>query len=138
MATNPAQPSSVLDRLRDQHRPVIVFGPSADDPRVVRQGHAWVGPLPEAGIKDRDIAVVNVHGEAGGDVAGKPIGAAEVAQLRSAFGVEPGEFAVVLVGRDGGEKDRWAEPVSAQEIFGHVDAMPMRQREVEDRGGGSK
>lgn len=135
--TEPQQPG-VLGRLRDQSRPVIVFGPAPDDPRLRRQGHSWVGALPEAGIKDRDIVVVEVVGAGEGRVGGQPLSAEEARQLRAEFGVGPGDFAVVLVGRDGAAKERWSEPVSAHEIFGKVDAMPMREREVQAKGGGSE
>lgn len=41
-------------------------------------------------------------------------------------------FSVVLVGLDGTVKQVWTLPVSAQEIFDVIDAMPMRQREIRD------
>jgi hypothetical protein len=47
--------------------------------------------------------------------------------------VEDGAFAAVLVGRDGGEKLRSAEPVPAEKLFDLIDAMPMRQREMRAR-----
>jgi len=46
---------------------------------------------------------------------------------------EEGEFAVILIGRDGGEKARWTEPVAATEIWERIDAMPMRRAEMEER-----
>lgn len=61
----------------------------------------------EAGISDRDLRVEYLTGA--------------------------DEFAVVLIGRDGGEKFRAGEPVSAAELFARVDEMPMRRRELRDR-----
>lgn len=40
-------------------------------------------------------------------------------------------FTFLLVGRDGGEKLRSGEVVSAEKLFGLIDAMPMRKNEVE-------
>ena len=57
-------------------------------------------------------------------------GSDESAAARSRFRVEDGAFAAVLVGRDGGEKFRSSEPVPAEKLFGLIDAMPMRQREM--------
>ena len=57
----------------------------------------------------------------------------EAASLRSRFHVAPGTFAVVLVGKDGGEKFRATHPVSAAELTTLVDAMPMRQQEMRRR-----
>ena len=138
MSLSSSQKSSVLDRLHNKHRPIIVFGPQADEPRTLRQRHAWVGALPEAGIKDRDIVVVEVLGGGESRAEGKTLTETEIKELREAFAVPEDGFAVVLVGRDGGEKARWSDPVSAQEIFGKIDAMPMRQQEVQAKGGGSE
>ncbi len=58
---------------------------------------------------------------------------ADAAGLRDASGIEAGRFAVVLVGKDGGEKARWSGPVSEREVFARVDAMPMRRREMREK-----
>ena len=39
-------------------------------------------------------------------------------------------FSVVLIGKDGGEKLRRATPLSPDELFAIVDAMPMRRAEM--------
>jgi hypothetical protein len=39
-------------------------------------------------------------------------------------------FTIILVGRDGGEKLRSSEVVSAEKLFGLIDAMPMRKDEM--------
>jgi len=39
-------------------------------------------------------------------------------------------FTFILIGRDGSEKLRSHEIVKAEKLFGMIDAMPMRQREV--------
>ena len=135
MGASSPQPSAVLAQLREKHRPILVFGPNLDDERMTRQRHAWVGPLPEAGIKDRELIVIEIPEQGEGRSEGRELGPAEGRELRAQFGIAAGAFAVVLIGRDGAEKVRWADVVSAQEIFGKVDAMPMRIREVQERGG---
>lgn len=44
-------------------------------------------------------------------------------------------FTFILVGRDGGEKLRSTDVVSAEKLFGLIDAMPMRKSEVKRRRG---
>jgi hypothetical protein len=62
-------------------------------------------------------------------------GSDESAAARSRFRVEDGAFAAaVIVGRDGGEKFRSAEPVPPEKLFDLIDAKPMRQREIRARG----
>lgn len=60
-------------------------------------------------------------------------GSEESAAARRRFSVEEGVFAAVLVGRDGGEKFRSAEPVPPEKLFDLIDAMPMRRREIQAR-----
>lgn len=74
----------------------------------------------EPGFEDRDLlTIVFLENE-------------EATEARNRYGVKPGSFVVVLVGRDGGEKFRSEEPVSAQELFDRIDAMPMRRREMRE------
>ena len=48
-----------------------------------------------------------------------------------AWKVDPAKpFTFVLVGKDGGEKYRSEKLVPNQELFGLIDAMPMRRNEV--------
>ena len=47
------------------------------------------------------------------------------------FKVLPDTYATVLIGKDGGEKERFGEPVQPVMLFGLIDRMPMRRRELE-------
>ncbi len=77
------------------------------------------------GNEERDLLIVQVLGD-------DPIEAAQ--SLRERYSVEPGAFAVLLIGKDGGPKNRFDEPVTASEVFGLIDAMPMRIREMREDG----
>ena len=56
---------------------------------------------------------------------------ADAAELRSRYGVGESEpFAVMLVGKDTGVKLRRGQPVTMDEVFGLIDTMPMRRREM--------
>lgn len=48
--------------------------------------------------------------------------------IESRFGARA--FAVVLIGKDGGEKLRRSAPLATDELFAVVDAMPMRRAEM--------
>lgn len=43
-----------------------------------------------------------------------------------------GAFAVILIGKDGGEKFRSEKIVQPKQLFSIIDAMPMRKREVKN------
>jgi hypothetical protein len=107
-------------------RPLYVFAPSADDPRLARQRAIVAGAA--AGFRDRDMPVIVV---AGGSVAGS---SRTAAALRARFGVAASAFRVVLVGKDGGVKLSAGTPVTADTLYRLVDSMPMRRREMRERG----
>lgn len=53
--------------------------------------------------------------------------------LRSRLGIQPGEFAVLLIGKDGGVKAHYDSVPDLSEIFALVDGMPMRRAELRTR-----
>lgn len=85
---------------------------------------------PEAELEDRDLLIGKFFEDAAGELGEAPVSLEETAGLREAFDVPEGGFALVLVGKDGGEKFRAHEPVRAREVFDLIDAMPMRRREM--------
>jgi hypothetical protein len=119
-ATEPFAP------LRWKHRLLIVFA-QGDRDREVTQLQA----LPADGIRSRDLIVVRVP--ARGDAAVPGLGAVPAASIRKVYGVgEESSFTVLLVGKDGGVKQRASEPIAARELFATIDAMPMRRQEMRE------
>lgn len=51
------------------------------------------------------------------------------------LGVPGGRFAAVLIGKDGGVKDRFDQPVEPADLHARIDAMPMHRRELREREG---
>ena len=43
-------------------------------------------------------------------------------------------FTVILIGKDGGEKFRDHQPISAEHLFGLISAMPIRMAEIKKKG----
>ncbi len=56
-------------------------------------------------------------------------------ELAKRYHVKSGQFTVLLIGRDGGEKYRAHEPVTTKRLFGIIDAMPTRQLEIREKRG---
>ena len=106
--------ADALDDAKGKARPVVVLSDSRDDPRVAKQIQALDGTRSE--LSNRNIQVLQ---EAGSD-----------GPLRKKLGVEKKGFAVVLVGKDGTVKKVWRDPVEPEKIFTIIDAMPMRQNEM--------
>ena len=47
--------------------------------------------------------------------------------------VDRDEFSLVLMGKDGTEKFRSEKPVPVKDLFDLIDAMPMRQAEIQEQ-----
>ena len=112
-STRQAAPDA-LASLRGTSRPVIVLSDSRDDPRVARQISALDHTRPA--LTERNIKVLR--------------DAQPGSALRKSLGVMEKGFAVVLVGKDGGVKKVWRDPVDPKQIFTVIDAMPMRRDEM--------
>ncbi len=87
--------------------------------------------------KDRDLVTVTVAEAApaeGGFATAHWVGGSDAAAARRRFHVKAVEFAVVLVGKDGGEKLRTGKPFRFEKLRKTIDAMPMRQEEMKAKG----
>jgi len=129
-----------LEAHQWEHRLLLVFAPTATAESLAAQGARFEGYDP--GFRDRDLRLLTLRGPADGTIraapgaTSRPLTAASAERLYDRFDVPAGAYRVVLVGKDGTEKRRNAEPVTARSIFDTIDAMPMRQREMRDGGGG--
>lgn len=128
-----------LEAHQWEHRLLFVFAPTAAADSLAAQERRFDGHDP--GFRDRDLRLLTLHGPADGTIRAAPgaearsLTAASAERLYERFDVPADAFRVVLVGKDGTEKRRNAEPVTTRSIFDTIDAMPMRQREMREGGG---
>jgi hypothetical protein len=118
--------------FRWKNRPLLVFAPDAEDLRYSRFSE-WLRAMADEAA-DRDMVVLEVFEQGRGKMTRDVISEDIAARLRQRFRIEPGDFAVILVGKDGGEKLREEEPVALEAIFALIDSMPMRQEKMRRRG----
>jgi len=118
-----------------QNRLLLVFSPSASGECYAEQERLFAGE--EAGFEDRDLPLMRLPKDGNGEAAGEPVTAQAAGSARRECGVGDGQFTFALAGKDGGVKFRADKLVSASEIFDRIDAMPMRRREMHERGGES-
>jgi hypothetical protein len=69
-----------------------------------------------AGVAERDIVIEKFE-------------ATEAAAKK--YNVNPKEFTVLLIGKDGYEKYRDNKPIELKDLFALIDSMPMRKNEME-------
>ena len=82
------------------------------------------------GVLDRELIVLELFENEQSRMGDVFLPDDAVKNLRDLFSAEQGRFQVILVGKDGGVKLRSDKPVPAAELFGLIDAMPMRQEEM--------
>lgn len=118
-----------LENYRWQNRLLLIFAPDTTDSDYRRQ-RAW---LEEQELRDRDLLVFYFFDQDPGYLANKliPVEAAAVAQEQ--FEIDPEQFAVILIGKDGGVNLRSDQPTAPIDLFALIDAMPMRQREMQQK-----
>ena len=128
-----------LAALKDVHRVLLVFAPSDRDPRYVQQMRMLEHH--DAEMQERDLVLIPVVTDVGPQITPETLrvirgpGMSDEEQLlaRQRFHLAPEAFAVVLLGKDGGEKLRVTAPVSMDRLNRTIDAMPMRKDEMKAR-----
>ena len=103
-----------LDDLRWKNRVLIIYAPAGSDEKLARQRDLLWKQTSE--LRERDVTEITLR-----DKAERP-------EITRRFGLK--EFTVLLLGKDGGEKLRSAEPVQPEALFRLIDSMPMRQEEA--------
>jgi hypothetical protein len=111
-----------LAGLRWKERALVVFAADRSDPDFAAQRRIF--DKAGAGNRERDLVLIEA------------VGNEPAAQdLRRRFGIAPGVFRAVLVGKDGGAKLSEARPIPAERLNETIDAMPMRQDEMRRQTG---
>lgn len=123
-----ARPAFSMDRYAWKRRPLLVFAPHADDPRLERQ-LADIDRTRDA-FDERAMALIIVTGKNASIADDETLTRAEADELRSRYGITRSDFAVRLVGKDGGVKRESSDVVPMRTLYSLIDSMPMRQREM--------
>ena len=97
----------------NDYRQVLIFGKSHQPAMVAQQ--LKILNNDSSGLKERDIQIIVVEKES---------------LLWKQYKVSPINFAVLLIGKDGSEKHRTNQLLQTADLFGMIDAMPMRKSEM--------
>ena len=112
--------AALLQACRWQKRVLLLCAPTADNTVLQRQ-RQLLAPA-RAGLDARDLTVREVVLTA--------VSEADRTYLAQRLRVSPSGFTLLLLGKDGGIKQRETKPVAPSSLFATIDAMPMRQLEV--------
>lgn len=102
-----------LNQYLWKNRVLLVFPGSAS---LAQREQAEIIASDPDGLNERDLVVVLVDDQA----------------TMKRYKVTPGDFTVILLGKDGGEKLRQSQPLKLKDLYPLIDSMPMRQREMRE------
>lgn len=123
---NPEETSGNLHDLQWEKRVIVIF---SDPAGVKSESQLQALMMDKDALRDRDLAIFTVDGNDVRPVFGSDV-VPQAHMLRKELGCAPGAFAMVLVGKDGHVKHRFAELVDPGVLFADIDSMPMRQAEI--------
>jgi hypothetical protein len=120
-----------LSQFRWKNRLLFLFAPSRNHPNFAALHDSLAAH--KADIADRDMLVFEILESGQSSMNAKYIDPTAALSLRQMFKVDNGEFAVSLVGKDGGIKLNRRSQIRVKDIFTFIDAMPMRQEEIRQK-----
>ena len=111
----------LLENYKWKSRLILIFTPHTENDLYKEQLAEFEKTLEKA--VERDLVILEIY--PGGNIT-----AEEIKMLQSGLGVEPYDFSILLIGKDGLVKMHKTKPVKAKAIYDLIDSMPMRQQEV--------
>ena len=124
-----------LDAHEWKNRVILLFAPNFENPILQKQLKIFEDKNVE--LKERKLIVYQITPDAAKlngellDLSSRLAGGKNLSKeiLKKYEPVEDG-FTFILIGLDGGEKMRKSKPITAGELFGKIDQMPMRRSEM--------
>ena len=124
---------TTLAAQRGQSRPLLIFAPRPNDPQLQIQLRILNEHAPES--HDREIVPIALPFQSPSPTA-LQLTNDDAEATRRRFHIAPGDFTVILLGKDGGEKLRARKPIPMAKLSRTIDGMPMRQDEMRERSRG--
>lgn len=130
---SPGTPRDPLARHRWTHRLLVVHVPDTEAGRKTLERFHEALDTRKADVVDRDLLIVPVDDlphAANALRRSVELGTAERASVRQRLGIQAGDMQLVLLGKDGGVKDRQTDGFDLRRVFALIDGMPMRRLEA--------
>ncbi|MBU6122621.1 DUF4174 domain-containing protein [Hymenobacter siberiensis] len=121
--SKPMPLEQTLREYRWKKRVLLLAAPTAEQADFKAQKALLAAE--KAGMAARDFVVLEVFYN--------QLSTTDQQFLTKKTGVSPPAFAAVLIGKDGGVKERSSHPIQPAILFGTVDKMPMRREEMRQK-----
>ncbi len=123
-----AQQTQPLRFYHWKNRVLIVFSATEQSDQYKQQ--IQLLEKQEEELNDRDLVTFKVFKDHMINPAGKSLGKESADELRDKYKVKEGEFAILLIGKDGTLKIKQETLLPTDHLFATIDSMPMRQQEM--------
>jgi hypothetical protein len=120
-----------LTRFQWKNRLLFLFAEDANDPFFKNLQSQIMAQKTE--VDDRDLIVFEVPAKGPARMGKTPLDRHQADSIRNHFGIHSNAFSLILVGKDGGIKLKREDRIDLSAVFGLIDSMPMRQREMQQK-----
>ncbi|MGB3588907.1 MAG: DUF4174 domain-containing protein [Tunicatimonas sp.] len=128
-----AQDDSVLNQYRWKKRILLLFTDTEES--VIYKEQLQAFKKEKSGLNDRDLLIFKVLPQMVINPKGEVFGKEVALELRQKYETKSAKYTVVLIGKDGGQKLKQNSLLSTEKLFGTIDQMPMRRREMRETPG---
>ena len=118
-----------LTQFQWKNRLLFIFAEDANDPFFKDLQSQIMGQKGE--VNDRDLIVFELPAKGPARMGKTPMDQQQADSIRTHFAIPSNTFSLILVGKDGGIKLKSKDRVDLSDVFGLIDSMPMRQREMQ-------
>ena len=116
-----------------ENRILIVIANQESDSLVTEQVSNFEDS--EEGFKERDLITFFLFKNGASRLNEQPLHPSSTEEILEKYGSGQPDFRLLLIGKDGSVKLQKDTPVFVEDIFGLIDSMPMRQREMRESTG---
>lgn len=121
-----------LSDLKWKNRVLLIFSPNSTHTdlnstlRMIKEH--------QEGFEERDLVSYEIIENSGNYDSDHLLSDENAKALRDRFNIDPSEFRIILIGKDGGSKYRSDEFIRHEKLFDVIDEMPMRRLEMKKNG----
>jgi hypothetical protein len=120
-----------LTQFQWKNRLLFIFAEDANHPLFKNLQSQILAQKAE--VDDRDLIVFEVPTNGPVQMGTTNLDRQQADSLRNHFDLPSDTFSLILIGKDGGIKLKRSDQVDLTEVFGLIDSMPMRQREMQQK-----
>ncbi|AXJ00082.1 protein of unknown function (DUF4174) [Cyclonatronum proteinivorum] len=120
-----------LEEFRWKYRLIVLTAPSASDHSFQQQLQQLIAE--DAGLAERELRILALFQKGCSMLDEQEISSESASRVARQLEAGLSSFSFRLIGKDGGVKAFSDEMVSPEWLFGIIDRMPMRQREIRNR-----